>query len=59
VVSWPAPSQQQGEWTFEGQGLDWIARFQDRSGVLLGFALTGKMVAQRLRLAKEMPALIA
>lgn len=59
VVSWPVPSQQQGEWTFEGQGLDWIAKFQNRSGVLLGFALTGKMVAQRLRLAKEMPALIA
>ncbi|MGY5796949.1 NAD(P)/FAD-dependent oxidoreductase [Rheinheimera faecalis] len=59
VVSWPAPLQQQGEWTFEGQGLDWMAKFQNHSGLLLGFALTGKMVAQRLRLAKEMPALIA
>lgn len=59
VVSWPAPSQQQGEWTFEGQGQDWVAKYQNNAGVLLGFALTGKMVAQRLRLAKEMPALIA
>lgn len=59
VVSWPAPTQQQGEWIIEGQGLDWQARFQSPSGLLLGFALTGKMVAQRLRLAKEMPALIA
>lgn len=59
VVSWPAPLQQQGEWTFEGQGLDWVAKYQNHSGALLGFALTGKMVAQRLRLAKEMPALIA
>jgi rubredoxin-NAD+ reductase len=59
VVSWPAASQQPGEWTIEGQELDWIAKFQSPSGVLLGFALTGKMVAQRLRLAKEMPALIA
>lgn len=59
VVSWPAPPEQQGEWSFAGQGLDWVARFQNSSGLLLGFALTGKMVAQRLRLAKEMPALIA
>ncbi len=59
VVSWPALSQQQGEWTLEGQGLDWVAKFNGPSGELLGFALTGKMVAQRLRLAKEMPALIA
>jgi rubredoxin-NAD+ reductase len=59
VVSWPAAPQQQGEWSFEGHGLDWLARFQSQSGQLLGFALTGKMVAQRLRLAKEMPALIA
>lgn len=59
VVSWPAPPQQQGEWTLEGQELDWVAKFQNPAGVLLGFALTGKMVAQRLRLAKEMPALIA
>jgi len=43
----------------EGQGLDWVARFQSTEGELLGFALTGKMVAQRLRLAKEMPPLIA
>ena len=59
VVSWPAPSQQQGEWTVEGQGLDWVAKFHNAEGALLGFALTGKMVAQRMRLAKEMPALIA
>jgi rubredoxin-NAD+ reductase len=59
VVSWPAKAQQQGEWSFEGQGLDWVAKYQSPSGALLGFALTGKMVAQRLRLAKEMPALIA
>jgi len=59
VVSWPAAPQQQGEWTLEGQELDWVAKFQNPAGVLLGFALTGKMVAQRLRLAKEMPALIA
>ena len=59
VVSWPAAKEQQGEWLYEGQGMDWLARFQSPSGQLLGFALTGKMVAQRLRLAKEMPALIA
>lgn len=59
VVSWPAAPDQQGEWTFNGQGLDWIARFQSPSGELIGFALTGKMVSQRLKLAKEMPALIA
>ena len=59
VVSWPPASQQQGEWTIQGQGQDWVAKFQNADGVLLGFALTGKMVAQRLRLAKEMPALIA
>lgn len=59
VVSWPASAKQQGEWCYEGQGLDWVARLQNPEGELLGFALTGKMVAQRLRLAKEMPALIA
>lgn len=59
IVSWPATKEQQGEWSFTGQGLDWQARFQSSSGALLGFVLTGKMVAQRLRLAKEMPALIA
>lgn len=59
VVSWPAASTLEGSWSFEGQGLDWAARFESPSGQLFGFALTGKMVAQRLRLAKEMPALIA
>lgn len=59
VVSWPAAPQGSGEWTFSGQGLDWVARCQTQSGELIGFALTGKMVSQRLRLAKEMPALIA
>lgn len=59
VVAWPAAHYQQGQWQLEGQGLDWVARFQSTEGELLGFALTGKMVAQRLRLAKEMPPLIA
>lgn len=59
VVSWPAPPGQQGEWIIQGQGLDWTALFKTPEGKLSGFALTGKMVAQRLRLSKEMPALIA
>lgn len=59
LVSWPAPALAQGHWSYEGQGLDWLAKFESPSGQLLGFALSGKMVAQRLRLAKEMPPLIA
>ncbi|WP_397457606.1 NAD(P)/FAD-dependent oxidoreductase [Pseudomonas asplenii] len=58
VVS-PVPRGMEGVWTVEGQGADITALCRDASGRLLGYALTGGAVAQKLALNKELPALLA
>ncbi len=58
VVS-PPPRGFEGVWTVEGQGADIKALCRDASGKLLGYALTGASVMDKLALNKELPALLA
>ena len=58
VVS-PVPRGLDGQWQVEGQGGDIQALCRDADGNLLGYALTGTAVAQKLALNKQLPALLA
>ncbi|NUT74033.1 FAD-dependent oxidoreductase [Pseudomonas sp. C1C7] len=58
VVS-PPPRGLEGSWTVEGQGADIKALCRDTGGKLLGYALTGTAVMEKLALNKELPALLA
>jgi rubredoxin-NAD+ reductase len=58
VVS-PPPRGSQGEWTVEGSGADIKALCRDAAGSLLGYALTGTSVQEKLALNRELPALLA
>lgn len=58
VVS-PPPRGLEGVWTVEGQGADIKALCRDADGKLLGYALTGAAVMDKLALNKELPALLA
>ena len=58
VVS-PPPRGSEGVWSVEGQGADIKALCRDASGRLLGYALTGTAVMEKLALNKELPPLLA
>jgi len=58
VVS-PPPRGREGIWTVEGQGADVKALCHDAEGQLLGYALTGAAVMEKLALNKQLPALLA
>jgi len=58
VVS-PPVAGSEGRWSVEGEGNDLTALFQDREGRLLGYALTGTAVQQRLALNKQLPPVLA
>ena len=58
VVS-PPPRGLQGDWTVEGSGGDIKALCRDAAGSLLGYALTGTAVQEKLALNKQLPALMA
>jgi rubredoxin-NAD+ reductase len=58
VVS-PPPHGTEGVWSVEGQGADIKALCRDASGRLLGYALTGSAVMEKLALNKELPPLLA
>ncbi|MCS3838090.1 rubredoxin-NAD+ reductase [Pseudomonas sp. JAI111] len=58
VVS-PPPRGVEGVWTVEGQGTDVKVLCRDSGGKLLGYALTGAAVMEKLALNKELPALLA
>ena len=58
VVS-PAPRGTEGVWRVAGQGADIKALCRDASGRLLGYALTGSAVMEKLALNKELPPLLA
>ncbi|MDI2141200.1 MULTISPECIES: NAD(P)/FAD-dependent oxidoreductase [unclassified Pseudomonas] len=58
VVS-PPPRGREGVWTVEGQGADVKALCHDVQGQLLGYALTGAAVMEKLALNKQLPALLA
>ncbi|SMQ28240.1 rubredoxin-NAD+ reductase [Pseudomonas helmanticensis] len=58
VVS-PPPRGSEGSWTVEGQGADIKALCHGSDGQLLGYALTGAAVMEKLALNKQLPALLA
>ncbi|QIT56596.1 FAD-dependent oxidoreductase [Aquisalimonas sp. 2447] len=58
VVAWPPTAGADGEWQFDGDGRDLRGEFRDAEGHLLGFALTGKRIKERMPLTKEMPGLL-
>lgn len=58
VVS-PPPKGTDGVWSVEGQGADIKALCHDAGGNLLGYALTGTAVMEKLALNKTLPALLA
>ncbi|PKH25550.1 NAD(P)/FAD-dependent oxidoreductase [Pseudomonas fluorescens] len=58
VVS-PPPRGSEGVWSVEGEGADIKALCCDASGRLLGYALTGTAVMEKLALNKELPPLLA
>ena len=58
VVS-PPPRGREGVWTVEGQGADIKALCHSADGQLLGYALTGAAVMEKLALNKQLPALLA
>jgi rubredoxin-NAD+ reductase len=58
VVSPPAQNAQ-GDWHFEGEAPDIKALFRSSAGDLLGFALTGHTVKERMALTKELPDILS
>jgi len=58
VVS-PPPHGREGTWQVEGQGIDLKVLCHDADGNLLGYALTGSAVMEKLALNRQLPALMA
>lgn len=58
VVSPPAAGSQ-GTWSVEGEGSDLKALYLTADGTLLGYALTGRAVQDRLALNKQLPPVMA
>ncbi|MGE6384135.1 NAD(P)/FAD-dependent oxidoreductase [Pseudomonas sp. NPDC078416] len=58
VVS-PPPKGSDGVWTVDGEGADIKALCRDSDGNLLGYALTGAAVMDKLALNKALPPLLA
>ncbi|HWH86517.1 MAG TPA: FAD-dependent oxidoreductase [Pseudomonas sp.] len=58
VVS-PPPRGSEGVWAVEGQGADIKALCRSADGQLLGYALTGAAVMEKLALNKQLPPLLA
>ncbi len=58
VIS-PPPFGNEGTWTVEGQGSDLKVLCHDAGGQLLGYALTGTAVMEKLALNRQLPPLLA
>ena len=58
VVVSPPARDVEGDWHFEGEAPDIKALFRSSEGDLLGFALTGQAVKERMALTKELPAIL-
>jgi len=56
VVTCPPREGSQGKWSIQGQTPHLQALFKDSEGNLLGYALTGECVAEKIKLNKELPA---
>jgi rubredoxin-NAD+ reductase len=48
----------EGSWTLSGEGSDIKGLFHSPNGQLLGFALTGAAVKERMALTKELPPIL-
>jgi rubredoxin-NAD+ reductase len=59
VVVAPIARGAAGEWTVEADGNNVNAQFRDSDGNLLGFALTGEAIKEKIALQKELPAIMA
>ena len=59
VVVSPPAKDAEGEWHFEGDAPDIKAQFRSGAGDLLGFALTGQAVKERMALTKELPDILS
>ena len=59
LVVAPPPLASAGSWTVEGAGSDIKALYRDADERLLGYALTGTSVQEKLALNRELPALLA
>jgi rubredoxin-NAD+ reductase len=57
VVALP-PASRSARWTIEGEGTDLAALAEDKSGRLMGFALTGSCVRRKVELARAAPPLL-
>ncbi len=55
----PVAQDAEGEWQISGEAPNLKAIFVGNSGNLLGYALTGECVAEKMALNKELPALLA
>ena len=58
VVVSPPAKDAEGDWHFEGDAPDIKALFRSADGDLLGFALTGQTIKERMTLTKELPAIL-
>ena len=54
----PVAKDAEGSWTLTGEGSDIKGLFHNPEGQLLGFALTGAAVKERMALAKELPPIL-
>jgi len=59
IVTCPPLENSVGEWQIDGQSPHFKALFKDSEGNLLGYALTGDCVAEKMALNKELPAMLA
>lgn len=58
VVVCPAAHGAEGEWEIEADGSSVQALFRGKDGNLLGYALTGDAVKEKMKLNKELPAVM-
>jgi len=59
IVTCPPAADAAGQWVVTGVAPDLVARFEDSDGNLIGYALTGAGVAEKMALNKELPAMLA
>jgi len=58
IVTCPVAQDAQGSWQIDGQTPHLKAVFEDSVGNLLGYALTGDCVAEKIELNKKLPAML-
>jgi rubredoxin-NAD+ reductase len=59
IVTCPPAKGSEGNWEIDGQSPHLQALFKDSKGKLLGYTLTGERVAEKMKLNKELPVLLA